>query len=93
MEEAAVTVRLAPYASWAYTQLAQSAALNESPALAIDAAKRAVELKPYDPHPYNILGRIYLLAGDKTAAMETYETLRELNPKLAARLLEVIESR
>lgn len=93
MEEAAVTVRLAPYASWAHTQLAQSAALNEIPMLAIKAAKRAVELKPSDPNPHNILGRIYLLAGDKAAAMETYETLRELNPKLAARLLEVIESR
>ena len=55
--------------------------------------KRAVELKPRDPHSHNILGRIYLLTGDKAAAMETYESLRELNPKVAAALLEVIESR
>ncbi len=93
MEEAAVTVKLAPYASWAYKQLAQSAALNEAPMLAIKAAKRAVELKPNDPLYYDILGRIYLLSGDKAAAMETYETLREINPEVAAGLLEVIESR
>ncbi|MCH7546562.1 MAG: trypsin-like peptidase domain-containing protein [Planctomycetes bacterium] len=93
MEEAAMTVKLAPYASWAYKQLAQSAALNEIPTLAIDAAKRAIELKPYDPLSYDILGRIYLLNGDRAAAMETYETLRELNPEAAAGLLKVIESR
>jgi len=93
MEEAAATVELAPYASWAYKQLAQSAALNEIPMLAIQAAKRAVELKPYDPLSYDILGRIYLLNGDRAAAMETYETLRELNPEAAAGLLKVIESR
>ncbi|MCH7573274.1 MAG: hypothetical protein IH891_10200 [Planctomycetes bacterium] len=88
-----MTVKLAPYASWAYKQLAQSAALNEIPTLAIDAAKRAIELKPYDPLSYDILGRIYLLNGDRAAAMETYETLREINPEAAAGLLKVIESR
>ena len=93
MEEAAKTVHLAPYASWAYKQLAQSAALNETPLLAVDAAKRAVELKPHDPLSYDILARIYLLNGDMDAAMETYEILRKLNPEVAAGLLKVIESR
>ncbi len=92
IQESASTIALAPYASWAYRQFAQSAALNESSEPAITAAKKAVALSPNDPQCLGNLGRIYLLCGDRELALETYETLLELDESAANALLNVIQS-
>ncbi|MCZ6837034.1 MAG: trypsin-like peptidase domain-containing protein, partial [Planctomycetota bacterium] len=46
VRSAAKAINLAPYASWAFRQLSQSAALNETNEVALDAARKAVSLAP-----------------------------------------------
>ena len=92
MKESARTVELAPYASWAYRQFAQSLALNDTHEPAIGAAKKAVALAPNDPQCLDNLGRIYLICGDRKSALETYQILLALDENAATSLMNIIQS-
>ena len=91
LRTAAMAVELAPYASWTFRQLAQSAALNEAHTTAIRAADRAVELAPGDPAALDTLARIHLIAGDKKTALEVCRALAEIDPAAGQRLLDLIQ--
>ncbi|GAC1397177.1 MAG: hypothetical protein NVSMB56_12190 [Pyrinomonadaceae bacterium] len=60
---------------------------------AIRAYRRCLQLKPNFALPHLSLGFTYVLTGDKQAARGEYETLRNLDPSKAEKLLKVINSK
>lgn len=57
---------------------------------AIDAYKSAIKENNETPYAYYELARIYLYQGDKQAAMELYQNLKELDNALSVELLDEI---
>jgi tetratricopeptide (TPR) repeat protein len=59
---------------------------------ALEAYKRALELKPDYANAHEYLGRTYLAMGNKDAAMREYDVLKRLDAKMADELLKAIEA-
>lgn len=59
---------------------------------AIDCYKSAIKEDNEKPYPHYELARIYLYRGDRKAAMELYERLKELDYALAIELLDEIHN-
>lgn len=59
---------------------------------ALEAYQRALRIRPDYAPAHEYIGRLYLALGNKEQAMRHYETLRGLDPRLAAELLRAIEA-
>lgn len=59
---------------------------------ALDAYRRAIDLKPDFKFAHEYIGRLYIAMGNREAAMRHYEILRRLDAKMAAELLRAIEA-
>ena len=59
----------------------------------IEAFQKAIELKPKSATSHFNLGVVFVAIGQKAEAMEQYSALENLDPKLAKKLKEMIESR
>jgi tetratricopeptide (TPR) repeat protein len=58
---------------------------------ALEAYRRALELRPDFAAAHEYIGRLYVALGNREMAMRHYEILRRLDAKLAAELLSAIE--
>jgi tetratricopeptide (TPR) repeat protein len=74
------------YLGNAYLQVDQTAE-------AIQAFRESIRLRPGFSQPYLSLGIAYSTAGNKRAAMETYQSLKGIDTARAARLYKVINGR
>ena len=61
---------------------------------AIELMKLNVEVNPEEPNAHLMLGRLYMVAGDREAAVASMERSLELDPEnqFAKRMLEQIRS-
>ncbi|MCL6554567.1 MAG: tetratricopeptide repeat protein [Firmicutes bacterium] len=59
---------------------------------ALEAYRRALELRPDFKYAHEYIGRLYLAMGNRAQAMRHYEILRRLDATLAAQLLRAIEA-
>lgn len=59
---------------------------------ALEAYRRAIELRPEFASAHEYLERLYVALGNRDQAMRHYEILRRLDAKLAAELLQAIEA-
>jgi tetratricopeptide (TPR) repeat protein len=59
---------------------------------ALDAYRRAIDIKPDFKFAHEYIGRLYIAMGNREAAMRHYEILRRLDAKMAAELLRAIEA-
>lgn len=57
---------------------------------AIETLKKVVQSEPTHVYANHALGMAYVLTGDKTAAMQQYYILKNLNADMAADLLQAI---
>lgn len=57
---------------------------------AIDPLRKLLEAEPTHEHGNFTLGQVYAQLGDTTGAMQQYYILQNLNPRLAAKLLQQI---
>jgi serine protease Do len=57
---------------------------------ALEAYKQAIRLQPDNPGVHGSLGATYLILGNRGAALEEYKILKNLNPKLAEELFNLI---
>jgi len=60
------------------------------PEEAIAPLQKLLEIQPRDALAHHQLGLVYVQTGNKTAAMEQYYLLQEINPAHAAQLLSAI---
>jgi len=60
---------------------------------AVEAFKTAIRLKPDYALAYSSLGAAYVVMGNRAEALQTYETLRRLDPALARKLRAFIDGR
>ena len=57
---------------------------------AVAAYKQAIRLKPDDADTHHLLALAYLFLGDRSAALEEYRILKDLDPSLAGQLFDLI---
>ncbi len=74
MSLAESSVRLDPRSSFAFSILSYVEAMEGNYEAAIDAAKRAVELNPYDMGARGVLGICHLYVGEHRQAIELFST-------------------
>jgi tetratricopeptide (TPR) repeat protein len=59
---------------------------------ALEAYRRAIELRPDFQSAHEYIGRLYIALGNREMAMRHYEILRRLDPKMAEELRRAIEA-
>jgi Flp pilus assembly protein TadD len=63
---------------------------QDHPQEAIELLRKVVQLEPRNVFAQHALGVFYIRTGEKNGAMQQYDILKTLNPKLAADLLKSI---
>jgi tetratricopeptide (TPR) repeat protein len=84
-------ISLRPDDAEAFYALGVSYTKTQYPEKAIAHLLKAIQLKPDHSRAYHVLGLTYLSQGEKSAAIEQYEHLRNLDKSLADELLRYIE--
>lgn len=94
LEEAAKayreSIKIKPTFIYALYNLALIDAKQDRPQEAIDLLRKVVQLEPRNVFAQHALGVLYVRTGEKNGAMQQYDILQTLNPKLAADLLKTI---
>ncbi|OFX33634.1 MAG: hypothetical protein A2Z07_04800 [Armatimonadetes bacterium RBG_16_67_12] len=85
-------VRIEPQYVEAWNNLGYAYRKNTDNQRALDAYKRALEIRPDYKYAHEYIGRLYVALGNRAMAMRHYEILRRLDAKLAAELLRAIEA-
>jgi tetratricopeptide (TPR) repeat protein len=83
-------IRLAPKYTEAHICLGMAyTKLGMHPEAAVEF-KTAIRLDPEDPRTHLGLGKTYASMGERASALEEYKILKQMNPKLADELFDVI---
>jgi tetratricopeptide (TPR) repeat protein len=85
-------IRIKPNHAEAHLNLGQIYFALEMHKEALEAYKQAIRIKPDYVIAHSSLGLMYLLNNDRESALEQYELLKELDPKKADELLNLINS-
>jgi tetratricopeptide (TPR) repeat protein len=85
-------VRVEPRFVEAWNMLGYSYRKTKDHARALEAYRRAIDLRPDFPFAHEYIGRLYLAMGNRDQAIRHYEILRRLDATLAAQLLRAIEA-
>ena len=83
-------IELKPAFVFALYNLASLRIKHGQHAEAIEPLRKLLEVEPNSVHGNHALGFAYARMGNKTGAMQQYYILQNLNPRLAAELLEAI---
>jgi tetratricopeptide (TPR) repeat protein len=85
-------VRLSPTYAEAWNNLGYCHRRNKENNRALDAYQQALRIRPDYAPAHEYIGRLYVALGNRSMAMQHYETLRRLDVRLAAQLLRAIEA-
>jgi tetratricopeptide (TPR) repeat protein len=84
------SIKIKPTFTYALYNLALLDAKQDRPQEAIELLRKVVQLDPRHVFAQHALGVLYVRTGEKSGAMQQYDILQTLNPKLAADLLKMI---
>lgn len=90
IESFRIAVDLKPVEEASLHNLAEAYAKAGRYEQSLDTLNRALEIRPDDPLTHFRLGVVYMMKGDRAAAMEEYKILRRTDPERASQLWELI---